>query len=112
MGRCQSANPKEKVNKNYSVIMRPQAELDIDEAYRWYEMQRDGLGDAFLQSVSDALERIKENPDRYQLIHGQKRRVLLHGFPYSLFFTIVDETVAVLGCFHASRNPTVWKKRR
>jgi toxin ParE1/3/4 len=36
------------------VIIRPEAELDIDDAYQWYESQRKGLGQNFLLCVEEA----------------------------------------------------------
>jgi len=36
---------------SYSVYLRPDAETDIEEAAKWYEKQREGLGDEFLDEV-------------------------------------------------------------
>ncbi|HYA42971.1 MAG TPA: hypothetical protein VEF34_16825 [Syntrophobacteraceae bacterium] len=44
------------------LIIRPEAEADIQEAYHWYETQREGLGSDFLLCVEDGLEKIKKNP--------------------------------------------------
>jgi len=35
----------------------------------------------------------------------------LRRFPYSLFFIVEDETLLVIACFHASRDPLQWQKR-
>ncbi len=35
----------------YKVHLRPDAETDIAEAAKWYEKQRKGLGDEFLDEV-------------------------------------------------------------
>jgi hypothetical protein len=32
----------------HGLIVRPEAEHDIEDAYRWYEVQRPGLGSDFL----------------------------------------------------------------
>ena len=40
------------------IIIRPAAELEIAEAYRWYEERRDGLGNDFLLCVEESLEKI------------------------------------------------------
>lgn len=31
----------------YEILLRPEAEADIGEAYQWYEAQSDGLGRVF-----------------------------------------------------------------
>ena len=33
------------------VVVRAAAASDIEEAYRWYERQRRGLGDEFLEAI-------------------------------------------------------------
>jgi len=33
------------------VVVRPAAASDIEDAYRWYESQRAGLGDEFLAAL-------------------------------------------------------------
>jgi hypothetical protein len=44
----------------YWIHIRPDAEMEIEEAARWYEMQRKCLGDEFLDEVLWALEIISE----------------------------------------------------
>lgn len=39
------------VNKAYSLIVRPEAEQDIKEAFQYYEECSEGLGFDFLISV-------------------------------------------------------------
>ena len=38
------------------LVIAPEAELDITEAYIWYEGRRSGLGEEFLSSVDACLE--------------------------------------------------------
>lgn len=45
------------------LIIRPEAESDLAEAYRWYEAQVPGLGSDFLLSVDAALSSIRRNPE-------------------------------------------------
>lgn len=40
-------------------IVRPLAETDLDEAARWHEDQRTGLGLRFLDAVDPLFERIR-----------------------------------------------------
>jgi hypothetical protein len=41
---------------------RPAAAAELDEAYRWYERERSGLGDEFLQAARSMLELIGSKP--------------------------------------------------
>jgi hypothetical protein len=36
---------------NFQLIVRPEAELDIEESYNWYEDQAIGLGKDFLLAL-------------------------------------------------------------
>lgn len=94
-----------------SVIVRPEAEQDLNQAYQWYESQRKGLGDDFLLCVEGGLARLTRNPELYQKIHGNIRRILIDRFPFSIFFILNEQHIAILAVLHARRNPTTWKGR-
>jgi toxin ParE1/3/4 len=53
-----------------TVIVRPEAEQDLKQAYQWYESQRKGLGDDFLLCIEGGLARLTRNPELYRKIHG------------------------------------------
>jgi len=44
------------------MVIAPEAELDIVEAYLWYEGRRAGLGGEFLSSVDACMESIRSQP--------------------------------------------------
>ena len=93
------------------LLTRPAAAADIEEAYRWYERQRVGLGVEFLTAVDAALRELAAHPAAYVVVHRQTRRVLLHRFPYAIFYRLYDETVIVIACMHGRRDPKRWKRR-
>jgi hypothetical protein len=47
------------------LVVAPEAELDITEAYVWYESRRAGLGEEFLSAVDASMERIRRQPAIY-----------------------------------------------
>ncbi len=51
---------------SYRIYLRPDAETDIEEAAKWYEKQRESLGDEFLDEVLSVCETISENPNIYR----------------------------------------------
>jgi plasmid stabilization system protein ParE len=55
------------------LIIAPEAEQDIDEAYAWYERQRVGLGERFLTSVDACIQAICRTPEMHQTIHENYR---------------------------------------
>jgi plasmid stabilization system protein ParE len=95
----------------YRLIIRPEAEADLTEAYAWYESQLTGLGAEFLLVVEAPLAAIQRNPRQYQVIHRRVRRALTRRFPFGIFYLIRRNTVIVLAVLHASRDPHIWQER-
>jgi hypothetical protein len=87
------------------VIVRPETEVDILQAFTWYEGQRSGLGRAFMEEVSRCLEAIEQRPLSFELIDTVARRAMTRRFPYALFFVVGDEFASVVAAFHMARNP-------
>ena len=56
----------------YRVIVRPEAEDDLKEAYSWYEEKRIGLGYDFLLQVDAGLNFIGRNPNIHPIQKGDK----------------------------------------
>jgi plasmid stabilization system protein ParE len=94
------------------LIVRPEAEADLAEAYQWYEEQVPGLGAEFLLCVDAVMASIQRNPQLYPTVHkGVVRRALARRFPYGVFFVEAERNVSVIGVVHAKRNPRVWQDR-
>lgn len=69
------------------LLIRSEAEADIDEAYRWYEDQQEGLGAEFVKVLEDAFAKIRTHPEMYPLVHRNARRLLIPKFPYGIFIS-------------------------
>jgi toxin ParE1/3/4 len=95
-----------------TIVVRPDALLDIEEAFRWYERRRRGLGEEFLAAFQSALDGIAAHPEMCAVIHRNTRRVLLRRFPYGIFYPLYGETIVIAACMHAKRQPTTWQSRR
>ncbi len=93
------------------VIVRPEAELDINDAYAWYEERSSGLGAQFLGAIDEALLLASREPEIFQRVHLSVRRALIHRFPYGIFYTIEPGRIVVLAVMHTARHPSKWKQR-
>mgnify|MGYP001333810715 CR=1 FL=1 len=93
------------------VVLEPEAERDITDAYDWYEEQRSGLGERFLASVAESLEQLARAPKANPIVERSVRRKLLRTFPYSVLYRDSDDTLFVVACFHGKRDPAVWRRR-
>jgi hypothetical protein len=56
------------------VRLRPEAELDLAEAAEWYEEQRPGLGQEFLDEVLATFSTIAERPSMFAIVYRSTRR--------------------------------------
>jgi plasmid stabilization system protein ParE len=93
------------------LILAPEAQRDIDEAYAWYERQRTGLGEEFLTCVDACIQAISRTPGMHRVVHENYRRALVRRFPYAVFYEATEDTVTVYCVFHTSRDPEKWRER-
>jgi plasmid stabilization system protein ParE len=49
---------------NYRLIIRPEAELDLEDAFAWYESQDPGLGSEFVRAIDACVSTIGRNRER------------------------------------------------
>ena len=69
-----------------NLVLTPEAEQDISDAYAWYEQCRLGLGEEFLSCVDACIHGICREPELHATIHEDYRRVLVRRFPYVIFY--------------------------
>ena len=94
------------------LTFRTAAAADVETAHRWYDEQRPGLGESFLQEVQACVERILESPKSYVARSRQVRRAPLHRFPHALFYRETPQAIIVVACFHARQRPSrLWRRR-
>ena len=93
------------------LIIRPEAEAEMVEAFDWYNDCVPGLGSEFLLCVDAVLNAIQRALQQYPRVHKTARRALTRRFPYEIIFVEDDERIVVLSVFHARRNPDRWQQR-
>ena len=50
-------------------------------------------------------------PERFPVVHLTCRRALLRRFPYAIYYVAAAESVSVVACMHARRDPRRWQER-
>ena len=91
------------------------AVIELRAAAKWYETQREGLGEAFLEATDRTLAAIVTRPRAFALWRGSRlaRLAVVKRFPYVVIFTLRNvKTVRVLAFAHTRRRPGYWKARR
>jgi hypothetical protein len=87
------------------------AEIELDDAIRWYGAQAPGLGDAFLIEVMTAADRVERHPEAWHPLEQGLRRCRLPRFPYGLIYTVEERDIIVLALAHLHRKPDYWRDR-
>ena len=98
---------------SWHVRFTPLADTDVAETYAWYEAARSGLGEDFLRDLQRALDFVVAYPQGCPDVHRGLRRALLHRFPYSLYYRLMEPgaLIEVRACVHQSRHPRNWQRR-
>jgi len=95
----------------YRLIIRPEAEAELVEAFGWYERRVSGLGADLLAAVDAAVDSILSNPLQHPVVYRNARRALTRRFPYQVLFVVETDVVVVIAIFHGARDPKRWKDR-
>src|ERR1700733_13358273 len=97
--------------RSKSVVLLPLAKRDVKKGFDWYEEQKPGLGDVFLERVEECLTAIRRSPKAFQPISKDARRAIVKQFPYVVFYRIETRTIYVYSVFHTSQDPDKWMNR-
>lgn len=85
--------------------------MELIDAQDWYETEASGQGPRFREAIDALIERMGAHPRQFPVVFKNVRRALLRRFPYALFFAVEGDTLVVIACFHASRDPSRWQER-
>jgi plasmid stabilization system protein ParE len=87
------------------LIYHPEAEAEIIETIEFYRSRSPEVAASFLHSLESAIEMIEGNPLRWAPIQDDLRRVLLHRFPFGIYYRVEDQELRVLIVKHHRRHP-------
>jgi plasmid stabilization system protein ParE len=93
------------------VILRPEAEADIQETYDALEQIQGGLGGQFAARLREVLERIESMPELYGVVWQDVRAARLRRFRFVVYYVVFPDRVEVLAVMHGSRDATAWQSR-
>jgi plasmid stabilization system protein ParE len=96
---------------NLHIVFHRAASKELVEASAWYESKRLGLAIEFLAEIDRCLALVSKNPNQFAAVNEDVRRIVVHRFPYSVYFRTESQRVVVLAVFHSNRNPDVWITR-
>ncbi|MCR4412816.1 MAG: type II toxin-antitoxin system RelE/ParE family toxin [Thermoguttaceae bacterium] len=93
------------------VVFLPEAAQDVADARAWYEGQRKGLGETFVQAIDARINSLRANPEIHAIVRKAYRRAILSRFPYAIYYKHTGDTLEIWAVLHTSRNATVVRRR-
>jgi toxin ParE1/3/4 len=87
------------------------AELELNDATVFFEIEREGLGVRFSSAVEAAVAHIREHPEASPVIIRDIRRKVLKRFPYSIVYSIKSDRIRILAVANQRRRPFFWRGR-
>jgi plasmid stabilization system protein ParE len=93
------------------VILRHEAEVDVQEARDQLSAVRAGLGTQVLARVREVLARIEKMPELHGKVWQDVRAARLKQFRYIVYFIVLADRVEVLAVLHGARDPSSWQSR-
>lgn len=78
---------------------------DYKDTILWYAEIESQLADEFEKEVETALNTILKEPQLFQKIERNTRRIILRRFPYGVFYIEQDSSVIITAIMHHRREP-------
>ncbi|WP_299892353.1 type II toxin-antitoxin system RelE/ParE family toxin [uncultured Lacinutrix sp.] len=85
--------------------VKDEANLEIIEAYLYYEEKRLGLGEEFLEHLETYFDRITVNPKHFPQKRKPYREAFIKRFPFLIIYETAKGKVIVYSVFNTWQNP-------
>ena len=87
------------------------ASRDLIDGYRFYEMQAEGVGAYFLDSLYSDIDSLIISAGMHSVHFGKYYRLLSKRFPFAIYYRVEDQTVLVYAVLDCRRHPA-WIRNR
>ncbi len=92
------------------LLIRPEAEADVQEAWRWYHTRSPLTATRFLDTLEALLQVVQEQPQSFRTVRGALHRALLPRFPFAVYFDVEADRIRVVAVLHVRRRPRRWRR--
>lgn len=94
------------------LIFTKTSDFEINDTIDFYNSLQLHLGDRFLHSLYEKLDKIITNPTAYAIRYKNIHCANIDHFPFMVHYINELDTIIVVGVIHTSRNPKTWKNRK
>ena len=91
----------------HPIILSSLAQLEIQEAYSWYEGKQNGLGERFIAIIEEAINIISTTPESFPIKIKQFRQYPILKFPYIIIYEFIpkEDLIYILHIFNTHQDP-------
>jgi toxin ParE2 len=93
------------------VRLHPEALTEIDQAFRYYEAERQGLGESFIAALQRGFDQIEKFPRAWPPVEPEGRWCMLRKFPFAIVYLEEHGEIVVVAVSHLSRRRDYWHHR-
>src|SRR5436190_8682564 len=91
--------------------IHPDVPAEAKAARLWYAERSEKAAARFVIALDNAIEKIRETPERWPSYVRGTRRYRLSRFPYLVVYRIGTDAVEIIAVQHGRRRPGYWKGR-
>lgn len=84
---------------------------DLRQICDWYDKRESGVGADFRTALFAKLHAIVEMPEANEIVVRDIRRAIMSDFPYSIYYEVDSDCIAIWAIIHHSRSSRVWRLR-
>jgi hypothetical protein len=93
-----------KSTEEYNIILSSLANQEWVNVIDWYNNKKEGLGFEVFDEIDRYLEKLKSAPFIHRKIDEEIRISLTPRFHFAIFYTIVGNTICVIGIRNQREN--------
>jgi len=84
---------------------------EYNEAIEFYNLQKSGLGDKFIEEIDRTISIIQNYPNSFPAYTGHTRKAVVNTFPYNIIYLIYKNEIIIFAIAHQHRIPDYWMNR-
>ena len=98
---------------SFGLIIEAEVREEIRQAGDWYEVREAGIGGRFAVELDECLQKIISDPFRYPKAGPTTCKAKIIGWPYSVYFTILEKhrVVKIVAVWQGNQDPAKLRRR-
>jgi toxin ParE1/3/4 len=93
------------------LVVRDEARRELFEARDYYDEQRPGYGERFVEAAEAEFELLLQFPKIGRSVRTSVRRRTISRWPYGIVYRIRGEELIIIAIAHHRRRPDYWRSR-